>query len=136
MLLHALTWCLPNLTTPPLANFPVLLNPAKPVTIHVDKKYDIKAAYRASPSALYWPLTPERTPHDLLWDDADARRYKYGFMPFYWIFEIRSDDEIVASNCKSSDDQDQGAIIVNDINLASRVDTIEDTMTMHMQLRV
>ena len=41
----------------------------------------------------YNPLTPAHTPHDLLWDDADTKKQKTSFMPFYFIFEARSEDE-------------------------------------------
>ena len=44
------------------------------------------------------PLEESNTPHDLLWDDAQTRKDRQGYMPFYYIFELRSADEVVATN--------------------------------------
>ena len=108
---------------------------AKPIAVPPDKKAAAKAEYRATTHHTYFKLLPSNTPHDKLWDDADTRLFRNGYMPYYPIFEIRSSDEVVHtqdSTKEGKSDTSRYIEITDKIILATYVESIEDVLRRQM----
>ena len=93
-----------------------------------DVKLAIRNLYNGSAVAKILPLTDVRNPHDDFWDKAHTLKDRNGFMPFYFIFELRSADEIVSSNGNFAKDLGDLVKISSHsiLAIAGRLTTIED----------
>jgi len=107
----------------------ITLDPsAKPLIVAPDVKEQIRCVYKSSPAATYWPLELNIDPHDMLWDYVDTLRYKKGYMPFLFIYEIRSGDETIASASGLSKNLD-GLVKVSDVtDMTTTVVDIADVL--------
>ena len=99
---------------------------AKPIVAPPARKAQLRATYRATAHHAYYPLSPCNNPHDKFWDDADTRLYRCGFFPFYYIFEVRSTNEIVGTHSSLSSGLGDYVRLSERTNLATTVTTIED----------
>ena len=101
---------------------------AKPSAVPLDRKKTLRATYRASFAQRYWPLVKKTTPHDLFWDDAQTRRDRIGYMPFYYIYEIRSADETISTNKQLTTDLQELIKLDHSTVLATTVTSIDEVV--------